>query len=175
MENRLISLFRQTRLFATDVDGVLTDGKISFTSDGQELKSFHIQDGLGLKLLQRGGILVAFITGRRSPMVGRRAKELGVDHLIEGREDKISALQELAHNLEIPLEQCVYVGDDLPDLAAIIAAGVGCTVADAHPLVKMRADLVAGKRGGEAAVREIAELILEARGQLEQILQDYEN
>ena len=173
MDNRVVSLLRQAKILVTDVDGVLTDGKISYTSDGQEIKSFHIQDGLGLKLLDRAGFEIAIITGRTSPMVERRAAELGIKHLVQGREDKCEALLALANSLGYSLEQCIYVGDDLPDLAAVRASGVGCSVADAHPAVQESADIVSQRAGGEGAMREICELILQARGQLDDILDEY--
>src|SRR6056300_1397979 len=101
------------RLVVLDVDGVLTDGRLTYDSNGLESKSFSIKDGLGIKLLQKHGIAVAIITGRVSAMVDRRAKELGIDILIQGREDKLSALDELIAEHEIDLDHCAYMGDDL--------------------------------------------------------------
>ncbi len=113
------------RLLVLDVDGVMTDGRIYYSSTGEELKAFNIRDGLGIKLLQRAGIEVAIITGRTSPMVERRAGELGISRVVQGREDKQLALRELSGELGIPLEHCAYMGDDLPDLGAIRSAGLG--------------------------------------------------
>ena len=173
MQAKLKSKLKACRLLATDVDGVLTDGRITYTSDGAELKSFNIQDGLGIKLLQNIGIEVAIITGRTSPMVERRARELGITHLIQGREDKLTALSALCEELDIPLNQSIYVGDDLPDLKAIISAGVGCAPADANENVKAHADYCCTLAGGFGAIREICELTLEAKGQLTEMLKQY--
>ena len=161
------------RLLALDVDGVLTDGAIIYGNDGEELKAFSIKDGLGIKLLQRAGIEVAIITGRESQIVQRRARELGIERIIQGREDKLTALRELAQILELELEQCAYMGDDLPDLGAIIDAGLGMTVADAVRAVADCAQWQSSLAGGAGAVREAAEFILRCRGQLEDIERGY--
>ncbi len=161
------------RLLALDVDGVLTDGHIIYGNDGEELKAFNIRDGLGIKLLQRGGLEVAIITGRNSAIVSRRAAELGIELVVQGREDKLVALRELCDNLGLPLTACAYMGDDLPDLAAIRAAGMGLTVSDAAAAVLDAADWVSSRPGGAGAVREACEMILAARGDLERVLADY--
>ncbi len=153
------------RLLALDVDGVLTDGRITYSNSGEELKSFNIKDGLGIKLAQKAGIEVAIITGRSSPMVERRAAELGITTIIQGREDKLVALRELCAARALTLDACAYMGDDLPDLGAIRAAGIGLTVADASVPVLDAADWQASRNGGAGAVREACEALLEARGQ----------
>lgn len=112
------------RLLVMDVDGVMTDGKVTYTSDGNELKSFNIKDGVGIKRVQRAGIQTAIITGRVSPMVARRASELGIHHLVQGREDKLTALKELLTSLQMGLSNVAYIGDDLPDIDAIVSAGL---------------------------------------------------
>lgn len=155
---------RGIRLLALDVDGVLSDGRVIYASDGSELKAFNIKDGLGIKLLQRAGITVAIITGRKSAVVGRRAAELGITDLIEGREDKLAALRELCARLDLSLAESAYMGDDLPDLAAIRAAGLGLTVADAVPEVRAVADWCSAAVGGAGAVREACEWLLRQRG-----------
>ncbi len=156
------------RLVVFDVDGVLTDGRLHYRDDGGEYKSFHVRDGLGIKMLQRAGIQVAIITGRRSPSVVRRATELGIAHLIQGREDKLEALRSLvAHNFPQwtqDMEAIAYMGDDLPDLPAMLAVGLGMTVADAATAVAARADWRASLPGGAGAAREAAEFILRAQG-----------
>lgn len=154
------------KLLALDVDGVLTDGRIGYGNEGEELKFFNIKDGLGIKLLQRAGVEIAIITGRDSNIVNRRAKELGIDAVIQGREDKLTALKELCADRELSLNQCAYMGDDLPDLSAIQAAGLGMTVADASAAVLDAADWQSSYKGGEGAVREACEAILSARAQL---------
>lgn len=149
--------FENLQLLALDVDGVLSDGRLYYTDQGEEFKSFNIRDGLGIKLLQRAGITVAIITGRTSAMVAKRAAELGIAHVIQGREDKLEALQVLCRNLQIDLSNVAYMGDDLPDRKAIMAAGLGATVADAASDVAAIADWQSKLPGGQGAVRELAE------------------
>ncbi len=153
----------RVRLLVLDVDGVLTDGRLFYGNNGEELKAFNIRDGLGIKLLQRSGIDVAIITGRRSDIVQRRAQELGIQRVVQGREDKRQALEELCTALDLPLAACAYMGDDLPDVAAIRAAGFGLTVADACAAAAQAADWQSHCRGGEGAVREACEALLMAR------------
>lgn len=155
---------RAVRLFALDVDGVLTDGKIIYDSQGVETKEFFVQDGVGIKALQATGIICAIITGRYSPMVERRAKELGIVHIIQGRDDKLQALNELAAQLDIRLDECAYMGDDLPDVLAIKKAGLGLSVPNGNHHAKQVADYITHQSGGNGAVREACELILQAQG-----------
>jgi 3-deoxy-D-manno-octulosonate 8-phosphate phosphatase (KDO 8-P phosphatase) len=159
----------KVRLLVLDVDGVLTDGRIYYGNDGEELKAFDIKDGLGIKLLQRAGVAVAIITGRQSEIVARRARELGIEDLTQGREDKLQALDELCQRRGLALEQCAYMGDDLPDLAAIRRAGLGMSVADASPVVRAAADWLSTRNGGEGAVREACEFILGTLGERERL------
>jgi len=162
------------KLLALDVDGVLSDGKLYYSSSGEELKSFNIKDGLGIKLLQQADIEVAIITGRCSAMVERRAAELGIKQVIQGREDKLVALQQLCQQYNIELSQCAYMGDDLPDLKAINAAGLGMTVANAAKEVLNNADWVSNAQGGEGAVREACEFILGAGGRWSKLTAKFE-
>jgi len=157
------------RLLALDVDGVLTDGRLYYGNDGEELKAFNIKDGLGLKLLQRAGVAVALITGRRSQIVERRAKELGIAHLVQGREDKRAALEELCAHLDLELAQCAYMGDDLPDLGALRAAAIGLAPADAVDAVAEAADWQSRYPGGGGCVREACEQLLHAMDRREAI------
>jgi 3-deoxy-D-manno-octulosonate 8-phosphate phosphatase (KDO 8-P phosphatase) len=152
------------RLLALDVDGVLTDGLIYYGNSGEELKTFNIKDGLGIKLLQKAGIKVAIITGRQSQIVARRAQELGIEDVVQGREDKRQALLELCQRHGIRMEECAYMGDDLPDLGAITLAGLGMTVADASAAVRDAAQWRSRFNGGGGAVREACEFILSAKG-----------
>lgn len=161
------------QLLALDVDGVLTDGKLYFSAQGDELKAFSILDGHGIKMLLQQGIHVALITGRTSPLVARRARDLGIEYIIQGREDKKQALFELLDQLKLTRYEAAYVGDDLPDLGAIKAAMVGITVPNAHPFVKRHADLCTEVAGGQGAVREVCDLILEAKGLLDSLLTPY--
>ena len=160
-------------LLALDVDGVMTDGRVIYGNSGEEIKAFNIKDGLGIKLLQRAGIDVAIITGRSSQLVERRAQELGICHIIQGREDKRTALEELVGSMGLTLSQSAYMGDDLPDLGAIKLAALGACPADAAEPVRDAADWVATARGGHGAVRELAEMLLRSRGQWESVLEEY--
>lgn len=153
----------RVRLLALDVDGVLSDGRLYFSEDGQELKIFDTQDGHGLKMLQNAGIAVAIITGRNTQLVAKRASNLGIKHLLQGREDKLVALKELTTSLNIDLDEVAYVGDDWPDLPAILAAGLGVAVINAHPELRQRADYVTTLSGGRGAVREVCDLLLIAQ------------
>lgn len=164
---------RAMRLLALDVDGVLTNGSLVFSASGDEQKSFNILDGLGIKLLQRDGIEVALITGRTSPLTERRAADLGIRHLLQGREDKARALTELAERLGLTLETIAYMGDDLPDLGAIRRAALGITVPNGHWFVRQHADWCTRNSGGSGAVREVADALLAARGTLEDHLRNY--
>ena len=161
------------RLLALDVDGVLTDGRLYYGNDGEELKAFNIKDGVGLKLLQQAGVAVAIITGRRSQIVERRATELGIAHVVQGREDKRAALEELCASLDLALSQCAYMGDDLPDLPALRFAGLGITVPNGYWLVQQHADYCTRSQGGQGAVREACDLLLWAQGHLDNTLAPY--
>ncbi|QOR39403.1 HAD hydrolase family protein [Billgrantia diversa] len=173
IDPRLVDHLRQVRLLALDVDGVLTDGRLYFQADGVEIKAFHTQDGLGLKLLRRAGLQVAFLTGRESPMVSHRAAALGIDHVFQSCEDKLATLRELCTRKGIELEQVAYCGDDLPDLAAIQRAGIGITVPDTPPYLRALADYVTERRGGHGAVREICDMLLEAQGHRDALVDTY--
>lgn len=169
----VIEKARHITLLAMDVDGVLTDGSLYFGNSGEEMKAFSILDGLGIKLLRDAGIRPALITGRSSDLVARRAKELSIEIIYQGREDKATALEELRNDLALNYRDIAYVGDDLPDLGAIRAAGLGITVANGHHFVARHADWQTRAAGGKGAVREIAELILMAQGKLNAALESY--
>ncbi len=161
----IIAAAKKIKWLLLDVDGVLTDGRLYYGNNGEELKAFDIQDGLGIKLLQKAGIQVAIITGRSSALVDRRAKELGIAPVVQGREDKLTALTELQQSHPMALEEIAYIGDDLPDLAVICRVGLGITPANGRPQIVARAALQTTAAGGHGAVREIADLLLEAQGQ----------
>ena len=152
--------YADIRLLVMDVDGVMTDGKVIYTSDGQELKSFNIKDGLGIKRAQASGIETAIITGRTSPMVERRALELGITHLIQGREDKLTDLSDLLEQMDLSLDQVAYIGDDLPDLMAIESVKLGACPADAAIEVQSKADWVSTRVGGDGCIRELCDLLV---------------
>jgi len=151
------------RLFAMDVDGILTDGRVEIHSDGHESKSFSILDGHGLKRLEKMGLQVAWISGRASGATSMRAKELKIPHVIQGRNDKLAALQELAATLKLSAAEIVYMGDDDIDAPAMAWAGIGVSVPTAMPSALGAADYVTHRAAGHGAVREICELLLAAR------------
>lgn len=150
------------RLLVLDVDGVLTDGRLYFTADGETMKAFHVRDGAGIVQLRRAGIQVAIISGRNSPAVTVRMQELGVMHVHQGIHDKRTTLLSLMNQLGVRAEQVACVGDDTPDLAMYGAAGLNFAVADAHPQVRAAAHHVTQLNGGTGAVREVCDLILSA-------------
>ncbi len=158
---------RRVRLLVLDVDGVLSDGRLYYGNTGEELKAFYTPDGLGIKLLQAAGIEVAIITGRSSSIVERRAGELGIERIVQGRDDKLDALMEILAGTQLSLEQVAYMGDDLPDLGAIQAVGLGMTVASGDDFVASQADWRSQRAGGLGAVREACEFILDAQNLLE--------
>jgi 3-deoxy-D-manno-octulosonate 8-phosphate phosphatase (KDO 8-P phosphatase) len=162
----LLQRARAIRLAVFDVDGVLTDGRLHFLADGSEFKSFNTLDGHGIKLLINSGVRVAIITGRTSQVVERRAQNLGISHLYQGREDKLDALAELLTELGLSYAQVAYLGDDLPDLPVIRRVGLGMAVANAAGFVREHAHGVTKARGGEGAAREFCELIMHAQGSL---------
>ncbi|MGB1466101.1 MAG: KdsC family phosphatase [Alcanivorax nanhaiticus] len=152
------------RLMAFDVDGVMTDGRIYFTENGEAIKVFNTLDGHGLKKLAASGVTLAIITGRNTPMVARRAADLGIEHVIQGREDKGVALADLAEQLGVTASETGYAGDDEPDVSALQWAQLSFAPANAHDCARQAADHHTQRRGGEGAVREICDAILVQRG-----------
>lgn len=170
---QLSQVARNIRLLLLDVDGVLSDGKLNYGADGGEFKSFHTQDGHGIKMLQKSGVQVGIITGRTSAIVERRAKELGIDLLVQGREDKFEALQELLRQHSYALQQIAFMGDDWPDLSVMCRVGLALSVANAHPSVLAHAHWVATRNGGEGAVRQACDWLMQAQGTFDQALASY--
>jgi 3-deoxy-D-manno-octulosonate 8-phosphate phosphatase (KDO 8-P phosphatase) len=148
------------RLLVLDVDGVLTDGRLYYGARGETLKVFDVRDGLGIVQLQRAGLAVAVISGRRSPMVTARCRELGVRHVLQGVSDKLAVLLELCTRLELTPAAVACVGDDLPDLPVMRAAALSFAVADAPQMVRRAADVVTRRSGGRGAVREVCDHLL---------------
>jgi 3-deoxy-D-manno-octulosonate 8-phosphate phosphatase (KDO 8-P phosphatase) len=155
------------KLAIFDVDGVLTDGRLYFLSDGGEFKSFNTLDGQGIKMLIASGVRTAIISGRSTPVVERRAQNLGIQHLYQGREDKLVVLDELLAELNLKYSQVAFLGDDLPDLPVMRRVGLGMAVASADGFVRQHAHGVTQARGGEGAAREFCELIMRAQGSLD--------
>ena len=158
-----------------DVDGVLTDGSLFLGDDGQEYKAFNSRDGHGLKMLQRQGVEVAIITGRRSEVVTHRMAELGIRHVYQGQQNKLEAYHHLVTQLKLDPAHLAYVGDDLVDLPVMIRVGFAVAVQDAHPAVKAHAHWITPSPGGRGAARDLCELILQAQGTWEPELQSYFN
>jgi 3-deoxy-D-manno-octulosonate 8-phosphate phosphatase (KDO 8-P phosphatase) len=156
-----------------DVDGVLTDGGIIYTDRGDELKVFNVRDGSGLTLWQKLGKKSALITGRRSEIVVRRGMELGMKPIVQGADNKLTALQTVLKELKLKPEEVCYVGDDVPDLGALREVGLAVAVADACPEALEDAHYVTAARGGQGAVREVIELILKCQGTWDDLVAQY--
>lgn len=162
-EEQAIESASKVRLLLLDVDGILTDGRLYFSNSGEESKAFHSLDGHGIKMLMLTGIPVGIITGRKSNIVTKRAADLGIDILYQGREDKIDVLKEIITNKGIEAHAIAYAGDDLPDLPVLQAVGLSFSVPNAHPDVKRAVNAITTRCGGEGAVREITDFILNAQ------------
>ncbi len=164
---------RNIRLIAFDVDGVLTDGKVIYSSSGDEIKSFDIKDGHAMKLAKRAGISIAFITGRTSGVVQQRADELGVKYVYQDAIDKMAALDSLLSETGLTAKEVAFIGDDLIDIPVIQRVGLGCSVSDGVEEVRARADLVTSAPGGGGAGRELIEFILKAQGLWDDVISKY--
>lgn len=173
----LIKKAGRIKMLVMDVDGILSNGQIIYDANGVETKAFSVQDGVGVKSLARFGILTAIITGRSSPMVDQRAREIGVDYVVQGRDDKLIALGELLASLDpalnISAAECAYMGDDLPDIKALQTVGFAATVPNAHSEVINRCDMVTTRAGGYGAVREVCDLILKGHGHYQAFIAHY--
>lgn len=161
------------KLLVFDVDGVLTSGQLLFGPTGEALKVFHAQDGLGINAAHRAGLKTAVITGRHSEMVSRRAGELSIGDICQGAQDKLEHLGGLMAKYGLTPDEVAYVADDLNDLALLATVGLACAVANAVPEVKAAAHYVAGRAGGDGAVREVIELILKAQGKWATVVESY--
>jgi len=164
---------KKIKLLVLDVDGVLTDGKLYFDNDGNEYKSFHARDGHGIKLLRQTGVEVAVISGRKSNMVALRMKNLGIELVYQGHENKRSAFNEILEKTGITADQAAHVGDDLLDLPIMQRVGFAIAVSDANFAVKQHADWCTTLTGGHGAVREVCDFIMQAQGSFDQILNTY--
>lgn len=151
------------KLFALDVDGTLTSGDLVYTANGEFIKIFNVKDGLGLKLLQQSGLIVAVITSRKSEIVQNRMQELGIRFIYQGVEDKYQLLEDLTGQFMLYWNNIAYMGDDLPDLPVIEKAGFAACPADAVDEIIEASDYVTKKPAGKGAVREVADLILKSK------------
>lgn len=169
------ALASQIKLLILDVDGVLTDGSLFYDNQGQEYKAFNSRDGHGLRMLQEAGVKVAILTGRQSELVQHRASNLNIpaELIFQGFRDKRPAFEALLQQTGLPAEQIAYIGDDVVDLPVMTQVGLAIAVADAHPFVKQQATWISNLPGGRGAVRETCEMLLEARGELQTILERY--
>jgi len=155
---------RDVKLVAFDIDGVFTDGRFYLSDEGIESKAFHTQDGYGVRQLLEADIAVAVISGRASGAVAKRMAELGVQHVVQGCKDKVAALDDIANELGVTASECVYVGDDIPDLPLLNHVGFSVAVANAVPAVHEKCQYSTTAAGGNGAVREVCELVLASRG-----------
>ncbi len=161
---------RRIRLVGFDVDGTLTDGRLVYASNGDDAKAFHVQDGMGLVLLREAGFEVALVTARNSVEVERRGRELKLPHVHIGERGKLACMQRIADGMGIGMEAVAFVGDDLPDLAVMRAAGLAIAPANAHDWARQVAHWSTPRRGGEGAGRDVCDLLLHAQGHVEAIL-----
>ncbi len=169
----VIAKAKQIKLVVFDVDGVLTDGGLILGESGDEYKIFHVRDGLGLVMLRDNGFHLAVITARTSKIVAERMNSLGIEYVYQGQEQKAVALNALMKKLGVSKEEIAYVGDDFLDLPAMRLTGLTIAVADAHPLVREKVDWVTHAKGGHGAAREVCEMLLEAQGKLDPLIQNF--
>jgi 3-deoxy-D-manno-octulosonate 8-phosphate phosphatase (KDO 8-P phosphatase) len=166
----LLARAARIRLIGFDVDGTLTDGGLSFDVDGRETKRFHVQDGMGLVLLRHAGIEVALVSARRSEVTLARGRELKVARLHVGERSKLDCMRGIAAEMGIGMDQAAFMGDDLPDLAALRDAGLAIAPANAHPWVASAVHWITPRAGGAGAARDACDLLLHAQGKVEAIL-----
>ena len=172
MEEVLIKA-KNIKLVIFDVDGVLTDGSLFYGDDGQEYKAFNSRDGHGMKMLQQSGVQIGIITGRTSEVVLHRMKNLNVQHIYQGRLEKLPAFEELIGKLDLVPEQVAYVGDDVVDLPIMIRAGLAITVPNGHDMAKQHAHWITSQPAGAGAARDICEMIMKAQGTYDAAMAKY--
>jgi 3-deoxy-D-manno-octulosonate 8-phosphate phosphatase (KDO 8-P phosphatase) len=172
-QNEMQERLRQIKVLLLDVDGVLTDGHLYFSNQGDEFKAFSTLDGHGIKMLQKSGVRVGIITGRTSNLVAKRAADLGITLLVQGREDKWDALQEIRQSHPFALEEIAFMGDDWPDLTVMSRVGLALAPANAHFSVAERAHWLSQFAGGKGAVREACDIIMLAQGTFDTALKPY--
>jgi len=164
---------RLVRLMIFDVDGVLTDGRIFYSDSGEEMKAFSTLDGHGIRMLMGSGVGVAILTGRRSDVVGHRARNLGIAHVLQGVEDKRSAFLSLAASLDLEPAHCGYMGDDVVDLPVLTRCGFAASTREAPDVVRRHAHFVATLPAGAGAAREVCETVMRAQGTLDAAIAPY--
>ena len=164
---------KKMKLMAFDVDGVLSEGSLYYTDNGVEIKAFNGPDGVGLSMLRNAGIELAIITGRESPLVTQRMKDLKIKHVFQGIDDKLTVMTALLEELGLQYDEVGYMGDDIVDLQVLDACGFSAAPADCQERVKEYVQVISNKDGGRGAVREVSEFILDARGELDKALAPY--
>ncbi len=170
---KLDARMQSIELILSDVDGVMTDGGITYDNQGIETKTFHVRDGMGIKLWQKTGHRFGVITARSSHIVKLRMDELGVDFIRQGTEQKLSAAQQIIDELQLDPSNVCYIGDDLTDVGLMKSSGMSASVADAADDVKKVADYVTKSAGGKGAIRELIEMILKSQKRWNELLQGY--
>lgn len=171
--DKIIQKAAKIKLLILDVDGVLTDNRLYYSNDGNELKTFYTRDGHGMVLLRKSGVQMAIITGRKSELVAKRAQDLKIDHLYQGVPDKLPSFEDLMNKIGITHDQVAYIGDDILDLPILMRIGLSVTPADGEDEVKTRVDYVSPHRGGNGVVREICELIMKSQDTWQQHMDFY--
>jgi 3-deoxy-D-manno-octulosonate 8-phosphate phosphatase (KDO 8-P phosphatase) len=165
---------KKIKLLIMDVDGVMTDGRIIMDDDGREMKNFNVRDGHGIKVLQRFGIKVALLTGRQSKVVMHRAKDLDINDVYQKVFNKKEVFEKIIKKHKISADEAAFIGDDIIDIPVLNRVGFSVAVADAIEVVKKSADYVTKNKGGNGAVREVCEMILQAQGKWPEIAARYE-
>jgi len=166
--------FSSVRLLLLDVDGVLTPGDVIYNDNGIQIKTFHVRDGLGIRMLMDAGIRVGIITGRKSMALVHRCENLGIDLLYQGVKDKTLVLKEILEKTGVPARETAYIGDDLPDLAVMRRVGIPIAVADSCEEILDCASHMTTRKGGQGAVREICEVILKAKGSWLEVIKRFD-
>jgi 3-deoxy-D-manno-octulosonate 8-phosphate phosphatase (KDO 8-P phosphatase) len=173
MQSALPEKMEKIRLMIFDVDGILTDGSLYYGNDGEAIKRFNVLDGMGIKLLQQAGIDTAIISARNSAIVNARARDLGILHVQQGKHDKLGAFQQLMQETGHTAAQCGFIGDDIIDLPVLTRVGFSVSVPNAHAEVLGRVDYITRAGGGQGAIREVADLILQAQHKYNAILASF--
>ena len=173
VNNDQLERAKKIKLLLLDVDGILTDGKLYFSNSGDEIKAFNILDGHGIKMLQESGVKVGIVTGRESDLVAKRALDLGITIVVQGSKNKGATVDEIRSQQSLNWEQVAFMGDDYPDLSAMVRCGLALTVSNGHRAVAARAHWQSKNNGGDGAVREACDMILQAQGSYEAALDKY--
>lgn len=174
MKKKLQEKLKKIKILMLDVDGVMTDGRVIMDDDGRQLKNFNVRDGHGLKMIQRYGIDVVILTGRKSEVVNHRAKDLGIKEVYQGALDKKEVFEKILKKNDLTADFVAYMGDDVIDIPVLRQVGFSAAPADAEDVVKKSVDYVTEKKGGNGAVRELCEIILQAQGKWPEIAEKYE-